>query len=79
LTIALHVARRASFNTVRKGKTDLIRFNNPTAVVVAGLAAINPSSGPILDSFLEAGWVPAVVGLLKESTCPLTLASQPSW
>jgi hypothetical protein len=51
---------------------DVIHFNNPTGMAAAALSAAILSSGPILDSFLEAGGVPALVRLLRDSACPLT-------
>jgi hypothetical protein len=54
-------------------RTVFIPFNNPTAVTLAGLSGPPLEKGPLLDSFLEAGGVPALVQLLGGSTCRLTV------
>lgn len=53
------------------GKREAIGYNNPTAMTVAVLAIVLEFE-PLLDSFLAAGGGPALVRLLRESTCPVT-------
>jgi hypothetical protein len=48
-------------------------IDNPTAVAIGILCASSMRPGPLLDSFLEAGGIAAVVRLLRKSTCPAVL------
>jgi hypothetical protein len=69
-------ACRATFKVelVRDQRTDVLHFNNPTAVAVSALKGLcAKQSRPILDAFIDAGGVPAAVRLLEDSTCPLTV------
>jgi hypothetical protein len=53
--------------------TKTVRIDNATAVAVGVLCAASMKPGPLLDSFLKAGGIPAVVRLLRKSTCPAVL------
>jgi hypothetical protein len=61
------------------GRTEKIRFNNPTALAalaIGGLcmARLQRAEGRRgVERFLDAGGIPAVVRLLKKPTCPVTL------
>lgn len=48
---------------------EVIHSNNPTAMTLVALHK-SLSADPTVDSILEARGVPALVRLLKESTCP---------
>jgi hypothetical protein len=57
------------------GKTEIVYWNNPTAMAVVAMGGIClplTSSRRNLDSFLEPGGIPAVVRLLTKSPCRLT-------
>ncbi len=47
-----------------------VHIDNPTAVAVGVLYAAIGDPGPLLDSFLAAGDIPAVVRLFRKSSCP---------
>lgn len=50
-----------------------VYYNNPTAMALGALLIIRTQGGLAIDISPEAGAVPALVRLLKESTCPQTL------
>jgi hypothetical protein len=52
---------------------EVLHFDDPTAVAISSLFSV-PDSNAMLDSFLEAGGIPVVLKLLRETTCPTTLA-----
>jgi hypothetical protein len=56
-----------------EGQSDPMHFHDPTALAVAGLSAACSGSKPLLDSFFETGGIPAIVRVLADSRCPLTL------
>jgi hypothetical protein len=60
-------------NNKKDTECEIIHVNNPTAVAVLALCAATPCSGPVLDSFLEAGGIAVVVQVLRESPCPATV------
>lgn len=63
---------RASLRVqLSKQQVEVIPFNNPTAVAVGALLK-TLISGLAPDTILEAGGAPALVRLLKESTCSQT-------
>jgi hypothetical protein len=60
-------------NNRKNKECETIHVNNPTAVAVLALSAATSCSGPVLDSFLEADGIAAVVQVLRESPCPATV------
>jgi hypothetical protein len=48
-------------------------FNNPAALAVSAICAANLRTWPLLDSFLDAGGIPAAVRLFGDSSCLVTL------
>lgn len=50
-----------------------VRYNNPTSMTLGALLIIRTQGGLAFDITQEAGAVPALVRLLKESPCPQTL------
>jgi hypothetical protein len=64
------VARTRFFIRSIHHNTRSARIDNPTAMAVAFLCASGMRPGPLLDGFLEAGGIAAVVRLLRKSTCP---------
>jgi hypothetical protein len=55
-----------------EGKT-FCYFRNPTALALGALVSASPHGWPLLDSFLAAGGIPALVSLVKDSSCVVTL------
>ncbi len=55
------------------GNTKVVEISNATAGAVQTLCAVDLHPGPLLDSFLEAGGISAVVRLLRKSTDPAVL------
>lgn len=71
----MHVVCRSSVGVRTGSHIVLTSYNNPTGMAVAALCTFL-KSGFASDSILEAGGaplVPALVQLLKESTCPQTV------
>jgi hypothetical protein len=60
-------------NNKKDTECEIVPVNNPTAVAVLALCTATPCSGPVLDSFLEADGIAAVVQVLRESPCPATV------
>jgi hypothetical protein len=67
------VASRAVFKLQVEGQNEAMHFNDPTAAATAALVTAGRFAGPLLDSFLNAGGLPAVVRTLRESSCSVTL------
>ncbi len=66
---------RADATVDRGDKTDFIHFSNPTAMAAVALRVIcvlELDNRPLLNSFLQAGGVAAVVRLLHTTPCPIT-------
>jgi hypothetical protein len=55
------VLGRSVLQVKAEDRTDDVYFNNPTAMAVVALGGMKLGSGPIFDSFLEAGGVSALV------------------
>ncbi len=51
----------------------LLHFDDPTVLALAALGVFRPYSAGMLDSFVEAGGVSAVMPVLKSSSCQTTL------
>jgi hypothetical protein len=51
-----------------------LRVNDPTGMAVVAICMASPYTRPMLDSFLKAGGAAAVVRVLRESKCPVTLS-----
>jgi hypothetical protein len=54
-------------------RSDVLYFNNPTAIAVVALGGLKVESERFFESFLEAGGVSALVSVLRETDCPVTL------
>jgi hypothetical protein len=55
------------------GNARTVPISDPIATAVGVLWTANMQPSGLLDSFLEAGGIPAVVRLLRKSTCPTVL------
>jgi hypothetical protein len=64
---------RAVYKLTEDGQPASVNFHDPTALAMAALCAICPESGPMLDIFLTAGGVTAVLWVLGYSSCQITL------
>ncbi len=67
------LGRSAIYKFVLPDQGDALHFDDPTAVAISSLFTV-PDSNAMLDSFLGAGGIPIVLKLLRETTCPVTLA-----
>jgi hypothetical protein len=56
------------------GKRGNLRSDDPTGMSVVAICMASPYTRPMLDSFLKAGGAAAVVRVLRESKCPVTLS-----
>jgi hypothetical protein len=70
LTVFVHC--RPRFSLLVDGVQESLPFNNPTAVAIATLCASSPYTGGMLDKFLEAGSIPALLRMLCKTSCPLS-------
>jgi hypothetical protein len=71
VTLSTWVGGRAEWHILEvPGHAKHVCIDNLTAVAVGVLCAAVRQPGPLLDSFLAAGGTPAVVRLLRKSTCP---------
>ncbi len=72
VTFTLAFAGRCIFVIDLGGKQKKLYQNDPTLVAVNSLMAA-PGTQPVHDSFIDAGGVAAVVRLLRESNCAMTI------
>jgi hypothetical protein len=69
LSTRVGVGHRASLSLKQvQANTKSAQLDNPTAVATQVLCGSMMTPGPLLDSFLEAGGIPAVLRLLRKST-----------
>jgi hypothetical protein len=68
------IAARATSKFTFPGQTEPLPFNDPTAVALASLGIIScaPHNKIMRDTLLDAGGIPPLVRILRESSEPLT-------
>jgi hypothetical protein len=69
----LLIAYRAVYTRKVEGQSDPVHFYDPTALAIAGLCAACSDCEPLFYDFLVALGIPALVEVLAESKCPVTL------
>lgn len=78
----VNVVGRAVFEFKVEGQSQVLHWNDPTLAALGGLMAAMPFTEPMQIGFVRGGGqgssrggIPALVRILRESSCPLMLHS----